>query len=413
MPNSNRDANWQQTGPYRGHNAANSDWGCGSVRQADRPARPQRPARRGHGRSAHRDLGRLGGGHRRTRVGCGTGRRRARGCGPHRRRRRLPGDAGPYQHPPPPLPEPHPGLPPRPRRQPVRLAADPVPAVGPPRRGGRPRLGLGGAGRAGPERVHHQHRPPLCASRGRRRPDLRRDRGGCRPGSALPPHPGVDVAQREGRRPAPRLHRADRRRDPGRVRALGGRPPRPVSGRDGAGRAGAVLAVLGVDRADDGHRRSGRATRCAAAHPPGRGHRRGRLLSGDVRDAAGGLLRALWLGHRPVLDRPLRATQSRRGLKAGSLGHRRGPLPQLEHDPGGGAGPGTGAKGRGGAGRSGGGRLGIGRLGLDVDRGPQRHAHGPAARRPGRPGRPLHGAGGAGDGHPGRGRVPGAGRRDR
>ena len=198
-------------------------------RARDRLARSQCSARGGHGRAAHRDHRRLGGCHRRLGLGRRPCRCRALRRGPYRRRHRLPGDARAGQHPPPPLPEPDPGLPPRPRRQPVRLAARPVPPVGPTRRGGRPRVGLGGAGRVGPQRLHHEHRPPLRTSRRGRRPDLRRDRSRGRTGRALPSHSGVDVSEREGRRPAPRLHRADRRCDPGRVRAPGCRPPRPIA----------------------------------------------------------------------------------------------------------------------------------------------------------------------------------------
>ena len=56
------------------------------------------------------------------------------------------------------------------------------------------------ADRAGARRLHDLDRPPLRAPARRRRPDLRRDRRGPRPGHAVPPDPRLDVAV--GRRTA-------------------------------------------------------------------------------------------------------------------------------------------------------------------------------------------------------------------
>ena len=63
---------------------------------------------------------------------------------------------------------------------------------------------------------------------------------------------------------------------------LVGAAPRPVVGRDGARRAGAVLAVLGDARADARDRRAGRAARRPPAHPPRRGPRRGHATAEEV-----------------------------------------------------------------------------------------------------------------------------------
>ena len=73
---------------------------------------------------------------------------------------------------------------------------------------------------------------------------------GPRAGLQVPPHPRFDVVEREGRWASSRLRRPGRRDHPRRVGADRGRPSRPEPWLDGADRAGAVLALLGVDRAD-------------------------------------------------------------------------------------------------------------------------------------------------------------------
>ena len=76
-----------------------------------------------------------------TRVGTGTAT-----AGPgDARRHRLPGHAGPRQHPPPPVPEPHPGLPADDEQAAVRLAAVAVPAVARARQPRRPTCRRGSA----------------------------------------------------------------------------------------------------------------------------------------------------------------------------------------------------------------------------------------------------------------------------
>ena len=122
------------------------------------------------------------------------------------------------QHPPPPVPEPHPRLPADDRQAAVRLAAIAVPAVAGDRRGGGVRQRVRRSGRAGARRVHDVDRPPLPPPARRRRPARRRDRRRDRAGHALPPDARLDVAEREGRRPAARRRGRRRRRDPRRQR---------------------------------------------------------------------------------------------------------------------------------------------------------------------------------------------------
>ena len=83
-----------------------------------------------------------------------------------------------------------------------------------------------------------------------------------------------------GQRGAGRGHHPCRQRAPDRA------PPRPVARRDGADRAGALLAVQRDDVADARHRGAGGADRRAAAHAPGGDRGREPLLPGR-RSAAG------------------------------------------------------------------------------------------------------------------------------
>ena len=195
------------------------------------------------------------------------------------------------------------------------------------------------------------------------------------------------------------------RRDPGRQRAAGGAAPRPRARRHGTHRAGAVLAVFGDARADGAYRGTRRASGRAAAHPPGRGHRRERLLRDGLRLPSGRALRAGRLGLGPGLGRALRAPQPGGDRAPGALGHRRGALPELESDsrrrPGAGAGV-AGCRRPGGYRLR---RLGVGRLRVTLAGDPRRPAAGPAARRAAGDA----GARGAGAGDPGRRRLPGAG----
>ena len=118
---------------------------------------------------------------------------------------RLPRHARSGQHPSPPLPEPHPRVPARARRQPVPLAAHALPGLEPAGRGGGVRVGVGRPVRAGPGRLHDDHGPPVRPPAWRWRPDLGRDRRGAGGRAAVPPDPRVDEPGGEGRGAAARL----------------------------------------------------------------------------------------------------------------------------------------------------------------------------------------------------------------
>ena len=151
-------------------------------------------------------------------------------------------------------------------------------------------------------------------------------------GLPLPPHPGFDVAsEKDGGLPPDSVVQDDdtiladcERR---------GRPaPRPVAGAMVQDRAGALLAVLGHAGAHAADRRAGRAPRRAPAHPPGRGPRRGHATasrptaagrSSTSRTAAGGATARGW---RTASTRP-----TPRSARHRAVGHRRGPLPELQH----------------------------------------------------------------------------------
>ncbi|CAA9222401.1 MAG: Guanine deaminase, partial [uncultured Blastococcus sp.] len=377
--------------------------------RARRPADHRRRAGGHRRRRPPRDPGRLGGGHRRRGERPGRAGRPATGRRRDDRRPRLPGHPGAGQHPPPPLPEPHPRLRARADRRPLRLAGHPLPAVGPAGRGGGLRQRLRRTDGAGAERLHHLDRPPLRAPPRRGRPHLRRGGRGPGPGHAVPPHPRLYVAVGQGRRPAPGLGRAGRRRDPGRLRAAGGRPPRPVAAGHDPHRARPLLAVQRLHRPDGPHRRAGRAARRPAAHPPVRDPGRGRLLPGDLRPAPGRLPRRRGLDDRPDVARARGLALAGRGDPAGGRPRGGGALPVVEHDPGQRAVAGCRAAVRGRRRRAGGRRLRVGGLGVAVAGGADGDAAGQAAARRGR----HVGARRPGDGHPrGRG-LPGPDRRDR
>ena len=157
----------------------------------------------------------------------------------------------------------------------------------------------------------------------RRRPARRRDRGGARGRAALPPDPRVDGPRREPGRPAAGPRRRGHRRDPGRDRRgaidrhhdpspdsmlrIGVAPCSPFSVTGDLLKQAAALA-----------RRQGRA----AAHPPRRDHRRGRLLPRAVRLLAGRVHRVARLARPRRLVRPRGPPRRRRDRAA-----RRPPAP--------------------------------------------------------------------------------------
>ena len=175
------------------------------------------------------------------------------------RRPRLRGDAGARQHPPPPLPDPDPGGAGRAGRAALRLAEDALPDLGADAARGHVRLGAARARRAGALGLHDELGPPLPLPE--RRAARGHHRGGGDDRHPLPPDPRRDERRRERRRAAAGQPRRGGGRHPRRHGAGGRRLPRSAPGGDGAGRAGAVLAVLGLDRADARRRASWRATR--------------------------------------------------------------------------------------------------------------------------------------------------------
>ena len=117
--------------------------------------------------------------------------------------------------------------------------------------------------------------------------------------------------------------------------AGGGRLPRPVAGGDGAGRAGALFAVLGVDgacMADAAAARPGQGG--DAAHPPGRERGGRRLFAGAVRLPAGAVCGGSGLDRGARLARPLREARRRRDRALCPDRDRGGALSLLEQPAG-------------------------------------------------------------------------------
>ena len=201
------------------------------------------------------------------------GRRAVRGRRAHRRVG-LPRHAGPHQLPSPPLPVGDPRA--RAERDAVRVARRAVSDVGADRRRRRARRRPRRARRAAALRLHDGVGPPLRLPARRGRPAGGRDRGGARAGHPLLPVPRLDGPRQVVRRAAARRGRRGPRRDPRRL--LGGDRPlaRSLAGRDGADRAGAVLAVQRHARADARDGGAGPRARRAAAHAHGRDRSRRR-----------------------------------------------------------------------------------------------------------------------------------------
>ena len=139
-------------------------------------------------------------GNRVVAVGAGRAPDQLREGAEVRGRVRLPGHAGPGQHPPPPLPVGRPAG--SPSTPPVRVADHALPGLGGHRRGRRARRGQRRAGLARPHRLHHDDRPPLrLPPRGRRR--VRRgDRCRTAGRAAVPPVPRLDGPRPQRGRPA-------------------------------------------------------------------------------------------------------------------------------------------------------------------------------------------------------------------
>ena len=277
------------------------------------------------------DRGRLARPRRRPSAQRRPGRRPRAGGGSSGGRRGPAGDTGPDQHPPPHVPEPDPGLRARGQRLPLPVAHHPVPAVGPAGRGGGVPVHLRRRGGAAPRRVHdllgpHVRAPPAGTHR---RPGAGHDR------HRVPVHgqPWLHDAVRRRRRPAAARGGPGRGHDPRRLRAADRRLPRPQPRCHDPGGAGAVLPLLRLGGHHAGDGGAGREARRPAAHPPGRGPRRGRVLPRGVRVPAGGVLRAGRLGRAALMGRALRVRLGR-GERAPRRGRGvRDAVPELEHDP--------------------------------------------------------------------------------
>ncbi len=104
------------------------------------------------------------------------------------------------------------------------------------------------AGRIGADRLYAHLGPPLSLSE--RRAAGRHHRGRRRDRPALPSDPRCDEHRRVGGRAATRQPGRARGGDPGGLHPRGRRAPRPKRGRDGAGGACPVLALLGQPQPD-------------------------------------------------------------------------------------------------------------------------------------------------------------------
>ena len=247
---------------------------------------------------------------------------------------RLPGDAGLRQHPPPPLPVADPRL--RPRRHAVRVAdrrstrcgptstptsSTPPPARDWPRwpcRAARRRWTIttcsresGGDLLAAEIEAARRIGLRFCATRGAM--NLGRSSGG------LPPD---EVVERCRTRSSPNVQPRSPAYHDAELRL------------DAPDRARALLAVLGHGGADARLRRARPLARRPPAHPPRRDPRRGGVLPGALRRAAGRLRRVAGLARRRRVAGALRPPLRRRHRPVRRDRHRRRALPELERAAG-------------------------------------------------------------------------------
>ena len=324
------------------------------------------------------------------------------------RRPRLPRDPRSHQHPPPHLPEPDPRPPAGDQGDAVRLADHALPAVEPPRRGGRVPVGLGRAGRAGPRRLHH-HAPTTSTSTPRAAGDLITAEIAAATELGMRFHPtrgSMSLSQKDGGLPPDSVVQdddeilADSERlvelhhDPrhGAMVRIALAPCSPFS----------VTPQLMVRTAELAERLDVRLHTHLAEDADEDTLRRASLRASapsSTSRTSGWCTDRSWVAHCIY---PNDAEIAR----LGAAGVGRGPLPELQHDDRRRRHrAGARAPGRRGAGRPRVRRLVVDRLGVAVDGGPQRHAPRAAAAGPGvdrRPRRP-------GDRHPRRRRRASAG----
>ena len=219
------------------------------------------------------------------------------------------------QHPPPFLPDADAGPPAGDQQAAVPLAEGALHRLGQdhPRR--VPPRHAAGLYRAPALGLHHRGRPPLPLSQGPGGCRRRAGRRGEGPRDPCLRHPRLDEPLGGGWRPAAQVPDAGRRHHPLRQRAGAEPVPRREARRDGADRAGAVLAVQRHQAADARERGAGRPLRLPAPHPSRRDARRGRLLPRDVRAAPGRLSRGGRLDEPAGVARARHPLQRRRGAR--------------------------------------------------------------------------------------------------